>query len=196
MKISPELHVVLERLTPAQLRLFACDCAEHVISLFEQYRPTDLRPQISIATARRYAAGQATSEQLNHAMGQAECAAYDAASDAPPGFTEGDEEIEIQPEDFPRQALASIAATAEACCCPDPMEAVIGASCTAIEAVVLAKVGLRVSGAMWWNQEELLSSAQIHAYRQAENEERNWQLKMAQFYVLDRNIYNSAYLGD
>ena len=184
MKILPDLQMILEILTPAQLRLFACDCAEHVIPLFEQYRPADLRLQFSLATARRYAAGQANSEQLKQAMGEAECAAYDAASETePPRFTEDGEEIEIQPEDFPRQAVASIAATVEACCCLDPLDAAIAASCTAIEAVVLAAVGLDASTAMWLNCEELLSSTQIQTYRQAETDERNWQLNRAQFYV-------------
>jgi hypothetical protein len=55
-------------------RLFACECAERVLPLFERERPDDPRPREAIATARRFAAGHATPEELG--------AASDAASDA------------------------------------------------------------------------------------------------------------------
>jgi len=41
-------------------RLFACDCAERVLPLFEEKYPEDNRPRVAIKTARRYAMGQAT----------------------------------------------------------------------------------------------------------------------------------------
>lgn len=59
-------------------RLFACNCAEHVLLLFEKARPDDRRPRQAIETARKFANGEATAKQL--------AAANDAARDAV-GFT-------------------------------------------------------------------------------------------------------------
>ena len=53
-----------------EARLFACDCAERVVHLCGD----DPRPRAAIETARRYANGQATDEEL--------VAAWDAARDA------------------------------------------------------------------------------------------------------------------
>jgi hypothetical protein len=39
-------------------RLFAADCAEHVLHLYEQRHPTDPRPRLAIEAARQYAAIQ------------------------------------------------------------------------------------------------------------------------------------------
>jgi len=45
-------------------RLFACDCAERVLYLFEARHPDDGRPRKAIETARRYAEGKAAVEEL------------------------------------------------------------------------------------------------------------------------------------
>ena len=55
-------------------RLFACDCAERVLPLYETKYPDDTRPRHAIEVARRYAHGNATDEEL--------AAAWDAAGDA------------------------------------------------------------------------------------------------------------------
>ena len=57
-------------------RLFACDCAERVLYLYEAQYPDD-RPRKAIEVARRYAEGAATREELAAAE-----AARDAAGDA------------------------------------------------------------------------------------------------------------------
>jgi len=49
-------------------RLFACDCAEHVLHLFEEKYPEDKRPAEAIAVARRHARGEATEAGLKHAF--------------------------------------------------------------------------------------------------------------------------------
>ena len=54
-----------------ELRLFAADCAERVLPIFERERPGDLRPREAIETARRDVTGDATDEELD--------AAWDAA---------------------------------------------------------------------------------------------------------------------
>ena len=45
-------------------RLFACDCAERALPLFEKVYPEDIRPRKSIETARLFANGDATREEL------------------------------------------------------------------------------------------------------------------------------------
>ena len=63
-------------------RLFACDCAERVLPIFEKAYPADKRPRQCIETARKFANGKATQEQLNAARDAAWAAAWDAAGDA------------------------------------------------------------------------------------------------------------------
>ena len=67
-------------------RLFACDCAEHVLHIFEKQYPNDKRPRIAIEVARKYANGLASDKELNTARAAAwdaaRAAAWDAAWDA------------------------------------------------------------------------------------------------------------------
>lgn len=60
-------------------RLWACDCAERVLYLYEQRHPGDDRPRRAIEVARRYARGEATTEELGTARVAARAAAYLAA---------------------------------------------------------------------------------------------------------------------
>ena len=64
-----------------ELRLFACDCAEEVLPIFERAYPGDTRPRDAIAVARRYAEGQDTKEEMDAAWAAA-CAAARVARDA------------------------------------------------------------------------------------------------------------------
>ena len=67
------------------IRLFNCDIAEGVLYLFEKQCPDDKRPRQAIETARRYAMGKATKEELEAARVAAWAAgdaAWDAAEDA------------------------------------------------------------------------------------------------------------------
>jgi len=63
-------------------RLFACDCAEAVLHIFEEEYPDDHGPRQAIEVARRYANGGATDEELAAAWDAAWAAAWDAARDA------------------------------------------------------------------------------------------------------------------
>lgn len=70
-------------------RSFACDCAEHVLHLFEGQHSGDPRPRQAIVVARRYADGDATAAELAAAwdaamaaMAAARAAAWTAASAA------------------------------------------------------------------------------------------------------------------
>ena len=61
------------------MRLFACDCAERVLPLFETIFPTDKGPRTSIEVSRRFANGEATKEELVAARYAARVAASVAA---------------------------------------------------------------------------------------------------------------------
>ena len=62
-------------------RLWACECAGHVLHIFEKAYPDDKRPRRVIETARRYALGAATDEELA-AAGAAWAAAWAARTAA------------------------------------------------------------------------------------------------------------------
>jgi hypothetical protein len=65
-----------------QRRLFAADCAERVLPLWEAKYPDDKRPRQTIEVARRYAEGRATEEERAAAWAAARAAAWAAAWDA------------------------------------------------------------------------------------------------------------------
>ena len=73
---------LIEAYNDRTLRLFAADCAERVLPLFERKHPNDDRPRRAIETARRFANGEATSAELSAARSAAWDAAWDAAGDA------------------------------------------------------------------------------------------------------------------
>jgi len=72
------LQIVLES-ADKEIRLFACDCAEHVLPLFEKEYPNDNRPREAIRIIRLFAEGQATRKELAAARAAASAAASDAA---------------------------------------------------------------------------------------------------------------------
>src|SRR3990167_5518641 len=85
------LRIVLE---PAdrEIRLFACDCAERVLPLYELRYPDDKRPRLAIEIARKFASGQATREELaaaGAAAWDARVAAWAAAWDARAAWAAG-----------------------------------------------------------------------------------------------------------
>jgi hypothetical protein len=56
-------------------RLFAADCAEAVLHIYEQHQPSDSRPRDAIEVVRRYARGEATHFELTAARDAAAAAA-------------------------------------------------------------------------------------------------------------------------
>ena len=68
------LSAIRDAKTP---RLWACDCAERVLPIFESDRPGDLRPRDAIRASRRYARGEIGAA----ARDAAEVAAWDVAGD-------------------------------------------------------------------------------------------------------------------
>lgn len=81
--VPPEQAATRDRLA----RLFACDCAEHVLPYFEASYPEDQRPRACIQVARRFALGQATDEELAAAYAAA-AAARSAGADGADGAAE------------------------------------------------------------------------------------------------------------
>jgi len=63
-------------------RLFAADCAEHVLPIFEKAYPTDDRPRRAIEAARAYANGSIDAVSLTVASDAASDAAWAAARTA------------------------------------------------------------------------------------------------------------------
>jgi hypothetical protein len=59
MRLVREIGTTTDR----NLRLFACDVAEDVLPIFWKVSPNDTRPADAIATARRYALGEATESE-------------------------------------------------------------------------------------------------------------------------------------
>ena len=63
-------------------RLFACDCAAHVLHIYEKEYPDDKRPRECIEVARKFAHGKATREEIAAVRAAAGAAAGAAARDA------------------------------------------------------------------------------------------------------------------
>ena len=63
-----------------EIRLLACDYAEHVLHIFEEKYPEDRRPRNAIGVSRKYANGNATKEDFDAAWVAARAAWYAAAA--------------------------------------------------------------------------------------------------------------------
>jgi len=176
--LPSELQELLGKLSPQQQRLAACDCAEHVLPYFERFQPQDKRPRLAIDLARQYALGKATPEELKKAGGDAESAAWQAGDAA--WLSAHSEGSHPQPKD---DAAAAAAATAEACCSADSAAALTAAANTAIEVVVTAAVGIEAANAYWTDDWKTLTEAMLQRYRQAEAQERAWQVGQASQYI-------------
>jgi hypothetical protein len=67
VSIQDRLWALL-RLVPEQTaRNLACDFADHALPIFEAEFPTDRRPRECVETARRYAEGESTKQELDAA---------------------------------------------------------------------------------------------------------------------------------
>jgi hypothetical protein len=65
-----------------RLAVWAADCAEHVLTHFEQVRPGDDRPRRAIELVRQWAHGEVTMTQARTAAGHAQGAARDLSGAA------------------------------------------------------------------------------------------------------------------
>jgi len=60
------------------IRVFACDCADHVLHFFEDKYPNDKRPREAIGAGRKFAKGEITAAAGDAAWAAARDAAWDA----------------------------------------------------------------------------------------------------------------------
>ena len=74
-----EKRGIWNKLDPTKLRLFACDCAEQALPIYEKDYPDDKRPRKAVETARLFAEGKATQKELAAAWAAAVAAAVAAA---------------------------------------------------------------------------------------------------------------------
>jgi hypothetical protein len=84
-KVAVETARLIRRVkawNKTNLRLFAADCAEHVLHLFETAHPNDDRPRKAIAAARAFARGEINDAARVAARVAARAAARAAAGDA------------------------------------------------------------------------------------------------------------------
>jgi len=97
--VFPEARLLrkLDAWDEKSARLFAADCAERVLHLFEKRHPNDNRPRAAIRTARDFADGKITKEQLAAAWAAARDAAW-AADWAAARDAAGDAERKLQTE--------------------------------------------------------------------------------------------------
>ena len=95
LQVSRERRLLAVRDLHSDLRLFACDCAERVLYLYEREFPGDDRPRRAIQVARDHACDRATAAELRSACilagsavdtarsgGAARCAAMSARGSA------------------------------------------------------------------------------------------------------------------
>ena len=61
---SLSLRELIDLMDDRQQQLFACDCAERVLHLFDAEYPGDDRPRRAVEIARQYADGKAAAEEL------------------------------------------------------------------------------------------------------------------------------------
>ena len=180
-EISPELNAILKKMSPQQRRLFACDCAEHVLLYFERFQPQDKRPRVAIEVARQFALGKATQEELHTACGDAEGAAWNAGEAAWRNLSEGEYP---KPED---DAAAPAAATAEGCALANLDDALHAALATSLEVVQTAAIGSMIADRIWSGHSHELDAIVLQHYQEAEDQERAWQLAQAQRYLTNHS---------
>ena len=83
-----------ERLSPGDKRLFAADCAERALSLFEDVHPHEKAPRYAIKIARAFVRGEADETQLHSAKLSAEEAYSDAQREGDNDLPEYGQDLE------------------------------------------------------------------------------------------------------
>lgn len=76
--LDDRVWLITEALPESAARLLSCEYAESVLHIFERDHPDDKRPREAIETARRFARGEATAEELESARAAARAAARSA----------------------------------------------------------------------------------------------------------------------
>lgn len=168
---------LLQPLTPTQQRLFACDCAAHVLPLFERIFPHDDRPRTAIATARAYAHGQVAAVVLSEAEARAEAAVWEVSDAA--SIRNPDDDASL----MTWNAAAPAACAAGACCLRDPAIMLTSILSITIEAVVSAHFTTDALEEIWNRAGRPVPPDLRAQYHHHATAERVWQHQRAVFYV-------------
>jgi hypothetical protein len=172
------LREILEALSPEKQRLFACDCAEHLLPYFERLSPLDKRTRIAIEVARRYAVGKASPDELREACDDADDAAWEVADVA---WQLGEQAgTGVNPID---DAAAPAAIVAAACSTLEVGIALESTVAMALEVVVTAAIGSDLADRIWSGNLDDVSDAIVQQYRQVETQELAWQIECARSYA-------------
>ena len=176
-------HPALEQLAEREQRLFACDCAEHVLHYFENLLSDDRRIREAIEVARQFAHGNASQENLQDAKATAEAAAWEASNVA----------YSDEPGSFAADAAASAAAATEAACwygvgdslwsSEAALEAAKSAANIAIEVVEIAAVGSDVANQIWTKGWDAVNAQWSNAMGESKALEEDWQNERIISYV-------------
>lgn len=172
-----EILALLQPLTPMQQRLFACDCAAHVLPLFERIFPHDDRPCTAIAAARAYAHGQVSAIALAEAEAHAEAAVWEVSDAA--SIRNPDDDASL----ITWNAAAPAACAAETCCVLDPAIMLIGILSITIEAVVSAHFTTDALEEIWNRAGRPVPADLLAQYHHHATAERVWQHQRAMFYA-------------
>lgn len=169
MAISSELLALIDRMTEEQRRLFACDCAEHVIHWYEQTYPEIESPRLEIEIARQYANGEASIEDLRGAKNGIEVTAYNAqyqgtnAAGAAIGVVEANLYCQAKGE-MPIEDVAFIVEAAQ-------------------QTVEIAVDGGVAFDLIRSDGEAAVSAEKLQRLYAARTEQEKWQIERATFYV-------------
>lgn len=168
---------LLQPLTPTRQRMFACDCAEHVLPLFEYIFPHDDRPRTAIAAARAYAHGQVTAVVLAEAEARAEDAVWEVSDAA--SIRNPDDDASL----IAWNAAAPAACAAGACCVLDPVIMLTSILSITIEAVVSAHFTTDALEEIWNRAGRPVPPDLLAQYHHHATMERAWQHQRAVFYT-------------
>lgn len=127
----------------------ACDFAEHVLPIFERYRPDDPRPRAAIATIRRYLVGEATEKEVVDARAAAAAAAVAAVAAATDATDAADAAVAADAAADAAAAAAVAAATDAADAADAAVAAVAAVAADAADAADAAAAAARTAERQW-----------------------------------------------
>ena len=135
-----------------EIRLYAADCAEHVLHIYEKKYPKNLAPRAAILAARDYSNGKISKEKLRAAY-----AAADVAADAAAGYAADAAYAASYAASYAVDAAAAYAADDAAACAA----AGYAADAAADDAVDAAAAGAAKQKEIEWQKEKLIEYLKI-----------------------------------
>ena len=155
------------------IRLFACDCADHVLKNFEDKYPDDKRVRNCIDVARDYANGVVSEKELSTAESAAWSAAESAAESAAWSAAGS----------AAWSAAESARSAAESAAWSAAWSAAESAAESAAWSAARSAAGSAAESAAWSAARSAARSAAWSAARSAESAEKRWQIKQLNKYL-------------